>query len=298
MGFHGDSPLRVGFGMTGDATLTQYGILYGNGTSAFGITNAGTNGTMCIGTTSSSASFSNTSAGGFSFSVANAGSTTLLTVENSDNTNSASNSIFQIQNGGTSGGDLRTQYVISGGTSSMVGVVRSSSNFQFNAGSTNFAGGITFIPSGVFRRTRTVSFLSFLPTDVSNVTGQSATYTLGSGTALTEVFDQATNITTAGLLTAPVTGRYDIRSTIRIIGVTIAAHFNITLTTSNRTYLITLSQPPSALNQSMIISAIADMDAADTCTFQAASTGEAADTDDIDGASGTLVTWCCGTLLA
>lgn len=298
MSYQGDLPLPLSYGMTGDATLNTNGVLYGNGTSPFGVTNTGTNGTLLAGTTGSAPSFSSTSGGNFSFATASVGASVTLTAENTDNTNAASHAALIIQDGGTSGGDMRSQFVISGATSNMVGVVRSSGNFMFNAGSTNFAGGITLVPSGTVRKTRTVCFLSFLPTDVNNATGQSATYTLGSGTALTEIFDQAASITTGGTLTSPVTGRYDLRAAFRIIGVTIATKFNAAIVTSNRTYLQTISQTASALNQSIFCSAICDMDAADTCTFQAASTGEAADTDDIDGASGTLVTWCCGNLVA
>lgn len=303
MAYVGDTPLRVALGMTGDQTLTANGILYGNGTSPFGVTNAGVNGQMCVGATSGAPSFSDTSAGSFTFSTAAVGASVTLAIENTDNTNAASHAVITNQVGGSAGGVMRSQYVITGGTSHMIGVNNAATTpeadpFSYNAGTTNFNATWNFQKSGLVTMPRTTAFLSFLATDVSNVTGQSATYTLGAGTALTEVFDQASNITTAGLFTAPVTGRYDLRFTGRVIGVLLANKFNIALVTSNRTYVTTLGQVASALNQSLHISAICDMDSGDTCTFQIAVTGEAADTDDIDGASGTLVTWCCGSMVA
>lgn len=304
MAYVGTKPLRVGFGMTGDATLTSHGALYGNGTSAFGITNAGVDGDICLVNSSGVPVFSNTSelATSFTFQLASIGSTLSVVAENTDNTDPASGSAMIAQVGGSSGGLIRNQFVISGGGAAMLGINNATASpeadpLTYNGGTTNFNPSWTFNKTGTVTRPRNVAFLSFLPTDVTNVTGQSATYTLGAGTALTEVFDTQASITTGGLMTAPITARYDLRFNAGVIGVTVATKFNIALVTSNRTYLTTLSQAAAALNQYIQIWVIADMDAADTCTFQVACTGEAADTDDIDGASGTLATWCCGTLL-
>ena len=98
--------------------------------------------------------------------------------------------------------------------------------------------------------------------------------------------------------TAPVTGRYDLRVNFKVIGTTIANKFNAAIITENRTYISTFSRTASNADQSWYMATIADMDAADIATFQLAVTGEAADTDDIDGASGTLVTFVSGTLVA
>jgi hypothetical protein len=54
----GGGPLGVDFGGTGAATLTSNGLVYGSGTSAVGVTAAGTNGTVLIGNTGAAPSFS------------------------------------------------------------------------------------------------------------------------------------------------------------------------------------------------------------------------------------------------
>jgi len=68
----------------------------------------------------------------------------------------------------------------------------------------------TFVMSAAGERTMPLqpAFLAYLGTTDSNVTGDGTYFTVGSGNAMTEVFDQNSDFNTNGTFTAPVTGRY------------------------------------------------------------------------------------------
>lgn len=300
MAYYGSQTLQVKDGGTGERSLTSSGVLVGNGTGAITVLTAGTSDQLIVGASSADPAFGTTSAiTSYSFSASSAGADVQVTVENTSNT-ASSQAIVVVTSGGSSGGDPENFWNVASNNAFATGADNSVTNdpFILCSGSSLGTTNRMVINTGAVTFPATVAFLTFLATDVTNVTGQSATYTLGSGTALTEVFDQASSITTGGTLTAPVTGRYDLRVNFTVIGTTVATSFNAALVTSNRTYVSTFTRAASNANQSWNISAICDMDAADTCTFQMAVTGEVADTDDIDGASGTLVTFASGALVA
>lgn len=130
------------------------------------------------------------------------------------------------------------------------------------------------------------SFLSYLGTADANVTGNGATYTLGGGNALTEVFDQNSDISTAGIFTAPVTGRYLLIGVLRSVDIgTLIVDGTLSLVTSNRTYInqhnpAASSASTGGLTESIIV--IADMDAADTAKITLVGTGAASNRIDIN----------------
>jgi hypothetical protein len=299
MAYYGTGPIKVADGGTGSSSLTDTSVLVGNGTSAITVLAAGVDGELIAGRASADPLFSTIANGNFNFSTSAVAAAVTCTVENTSDT-ANSNAITYIETGGMSSGDPKNFWLISGSNSFATGIDNSASNRLVICSGT--ALGTTdrmrIETTGAVTWPANVAFLSFLPTDVTNVTGQSGTYALGAGTALTEVFDQGSAITTGGTFTAPVTGRYDLRVNFTVIGTTIANKFNAALVTENRTYISTYSRAASNANQSWYIDGICDMDAADIATFQLAVTGEAADTDDIDGASGTLVTFVSGTLVA
>jgi len=116
------------------------------------------------------------------------------------------------------------------------------------------------------------SFLAYLGTTDSNVTGNSDQFFIGSGNAMTEVFDQGGNFNTNGTFTAPVTGLYRLFYGLRLTGITVSHDLAFNgLNTSNNTYPGFLMDPGSAFPSSgtMVITTkvIADMDAADTATI-------------------------------
>jgi hypothetical protein len=127
------------------------------------------------------------------------------------------------------------------------------------------------------------AFLAYLGSIDSNVTGNGTAYTLGSVTALTEVFDQNGDFNTNGTFTAPVTGKYQLEAGSLVIGCTIASGYNQTFITSNRSYLFQSQRAAGASNFGLSGQCLADMDAGDTFTLTINVTGEAGNTDDIYG---------------
>jgi len=148
------------------------------------------------------------------------------------------------------------------------------------------------------------AFLAYLGTTDSNVTGNSTVFQVGSGNALTEVFDQNGDFNTNGTFTAPVTGRFylnaivlfdDLSATPFTVG---NAFSRMRITTSNRLYVSGIcngGNSQSSGQLSINISIFADMDASDTATFSCTVSGEGADTVDVVG-SATVSTMFCGYL--
>lgn len=145
------------------------------------------------------------------------------------------------------------------------------------------------------------AFFGYLPSDDNNVTGDGATYTLGSGTALTEIFDQNGDFTTAGVFTAPVTGRYFLNAALRPEPPTSAMTSGLVgLVTSNRTWghrWHPFNISTATGNATWPITALADMDSADTCTVTLQIINGASDTVDING-DGAAITYFTGYLVA
>lgn len=139
------------------------------------------------------------------------------------------------------------------------------------------------------------AFLGYLASSDLNRTGNGTTYTIGTNTAFTEVFDQNSDFNTNGTFTAPVTGRYQITSAVTITGVTIANTFVLNLVTSNRTYRVTQFTGGVPDNFPNLVTVLADFDAADTWTTTVTVSGEAGLTDDILGST-TVQTYMCGYL--
>jgi hypothetical protein len=139
---------------------------------------------------------------------------------------------------------------------------------------------------GYIRSTTQPAFLSTLGSTDSNVTGAGTKYTLGSGNALTEVFDQDSNITTGGTFTAPMTGRYWLQFTITFSGLTAAmTNGTYVINTSNDDYAVGLLSAGAAMSNGNTLcvggSVLCDMDAADTAVFEATISNGAGDTADV-----------------
>lgn len=139
------------------------------------------------------------------------------------------------------------------------------------------------------------AFLGYIATSDLNRTGTGTTYTIGTNTAFTEVFDQNSDFNTNGTFTAPVTGRYMLSAQVTLTGCTVNTGSVLSIVTSNRTYRQTINRVAAATDISNSLTVLADMDAGDTATVTIAGTGEAGDTDDILG-SATVVTYFSGHL--
>lgn len=306
MAYYGSKPVKVADGGTGAITLTDHGVMLGQATSAVVATSAGSDGLLLLGNTGADPSFGNTSDGSFTFSSTTAGTPRVVAAESTDNTNPASSAGHVCSVGGASAGPTRYQFVISGGSNNWaMGIDNATTSPEADPltlvtgttpGSLNK---VVYRKSGVVNFPNTTAFLAFLPTQVNNVTGNGGVYTLGvSGiTALTKVFDQNTNITTGGVFTAPITGKYDVRVVIRVIAAASSKVFTINLITSNRTYQFIHNDTSLSGPESISVEAICDFDAADTATATCVVTGEVGDIDGIAGSS-TLITYICGRLVA
>lgn len=134
------------------------------------------------------------------------------------------------------------------------------------------------------------AFLAYLGTTDSGVTGNNTTYTLGSGNALTEVFDQGGDFdvggSSAATFTAPVAGRYMLTVKFAITNISNFSQAGVQIITSNRTYeLLEAYVPTSQSSVAREICILADMDAADTATYTIAVAGDGADNGNAIGAS-------------
>jgi hypothetical protein len=129
---------------------------------------------------------------------------------------------------------------------------------------------------------------SFLVTN--NATNADVT---GDGTVYfvfwpTEVYDQGNDFESGaatGTFTAPVAGRYLFTVTVTMDNILVThTGQNVRFVTSNRTYLFHYNNTLAAINRAFTATAIADMDANDTCTV-AASVAGATKTVDIQAGS-------------
>lgn len=114
------------------------------------------------------------------------------------------------------------------------------------------------------------AFSCFLSAQDSDVTGDGTTFTVGSGNAYNEIFDQGSDFS-GTTFTAPVTGRYRLSCSIYGRGM-LNTHTSavMTIVTSNRNYT-KIYHPYNVANNSaeerLGMCVLADMDAADTATL-------------------------------
>lgn len=153
--------------------------------------------------------------------------------------------------------------------------------------------------SGNWLNTTRCAFLAFLGTTDSNVTGDGTVFTIGSGNALTKVFDQGTNLNTNGTFTAPVTGKYFLSVTILVTGGTLISGADLKIVTTARQYRAICSNgpTPAATNVTGNNVTIADMTAGDTATFTINTTDSGGKQDDVIGGASPYLTWISGYLI-
>lgn len=218
-----------------------------------------------------------------------------ITVSNTSNTASSTATEF-ITVAGATAGDAAVQAAVAGVTTWTWGIDNSASDAWVLAAST--ALGTTNVISAATTGELTFplqsAFFAQLGTSVANVTGNGATFTLGTTTALTEIFDQNSDFNTNGTYTAPFSGRVQFSMAAYFTGCTLAVSTIPSFATSNNTIRTASYRPVSALDISMSFSCLCDMDAADTATCTVINLGEAADTDDINGSGSPFLTWFSG----
>ena len=129
--------------------------------------------------------------------------------------------------------------------------------------------GIAVSANGEVTMAAQPAFLAHRGADLENVTGDGTVYPASNGIVFnTEIFDQNSDYNNStGQFTAPVTGKYQINTMIRLLGLT-TSHtvMQLNVVSSNRTYTHRISNicagPLGALPTTM--AQLIDMDAADT----------------------------------
>lgn len=234
----------------------------------------------------------------------NSGNTNTLTVTNSSNTASSSANIVSTV-GGSTAADPTHQSVVSGVTTWTWGADNSVTSptadpfvlAQGTALGTNNV--MSVATSGEINYPLQPAFLAYQPSDATNATGDGTNYTLGTTVDLTEVYDQNSDFDpTSGVFTAPVTGRYLLGANMQLSGGTAITNYIAYLSSSNRLYQNNnISSAASAFTQrSAMISALMDMDAADTCTAIISATDTGGKIDEVSGAANPL-TYIFGNLM-
>lgn len=292
----------VGYNGTGTFTgtaATNHAVIVGGSTSST-LGNVGPSAT--VGAPLISAGAAADPAFSTTFSITDSTGTALLTkayagaavscqIINTDNTSAISHSVISAVTGGSSGGNAVYTSIISGvfGGSFCWGIFNQANPSWRLSQGTDLSGTtlINVTQSGEITEPLQPAFLAYQASAANNVTGAGAGYTLGTTVDMTEVFDQNSDFNpTTGVFTSPVTGRYDLAMSAYINGTTIATVFSTNIVTSNQTFLTQIVRAAVASDQNAPNNVFCDMDAADTATFVVASSGEAADTDDVYGQAG------------
>jgi hypothetical protein len=158
----------------------------------------------------------------------------------------------------------------------------------------------TVTSSGYVTFPLTPAFMYYLGSSDNSVTGNGATYTFGTtGNALTKVFDQGSNCTTAGVFTAPVTGKYELGVFLRINSLTAAMTSGVlTIVTTGVSYALSTDSGGIRTGgniESQAFSSIVPMTAADTCTITLVISSGASNAAGVSGGQG--LSYFYGTLV-
>lgn len=172
-------------------------------------------------------------------------------------------------------GDSFIQFDINGTGEFRIGIDDDASDsFKISQGSA-VGTNDTFVMTAAGERTMPLqpAFLAVLDTQDTDITGDGTLFQLGSGNALTEVFDKGGDFNTNGTFTAPITGRYYLHAAFLINPVFSSHTSGIALfNTSNADYYFAYSNAgyEAATNDflSYYGSAFVDMDASDTATVE------------------------------
>lgn len=205
----------------------------------------------------------------------NSGGTNTVSAFNASNT-ASSNSNFLSTVVGTSAGDATYQANVFGTTTWTWGLDNSDSDAyvlaQGSALGTNNV--MRASVAGEINYPLQPAFSASLGTTDANATGDGTVFTVGSGNAWTEVFDQGGDFNTNGVFTAPVAGRYRFSTAVRFSSVG-AGHtiMSVILASTGLQYFgntgSAAAMRDSNNNVTVVSTALLNMAAGDTCSVLA-----------------------------
>lgn len=175
----------------------------------------------------------------------------------------------------TGAADAFTYYGVNSTTDWATGIDNSDSDsFKMAAGTTPSGTNVwTMTTAGERTMPLQPAFEAILGTSDTNATGDGTLFVIGTGNALTEIFDQNGDFVTTGTFTAPVSGRYFFYFGYQL-GNIAAGHTegSARITTSNYDYNINAYNPAATMNTTGpcalgVSSIMADMDALDNTVF-------------------------------
>ena len=269
-------PIEVSKGGTGNATLTDHGVLVGSATGAITPLAVGSTGELFIGTSASDPAFGTSATGDFTFGGSAAGAARTLTIANTSNT-ASSEAIVDITVGGTSAADPYISYAVTGETDWSHGIDNDDDDkFKLSA---NAAPGTADV---LVAATTGEVIMPLQPafgataTTQNDVTGDGTAYTItwtGS-----EYFDQNDDFDGTSTFTAPVSGIFQFNLDVHIKNLT-SSHTSasLTISTTSRDYESAFINPYAARNAGnacgVHFSILVDMAATDTAVAKVTVSG-------------------------
>lgn len=209
---------------------------------------------------------------GPSFSQARAAARVSNSVENTDNTNTASHAAVDMIVGGTSAGDPFVSFQIPSGANWSFGSDNSDSDkLKISQATTIGTNDCMVVTSaGEVTWPLTPSFLATANAQ-NNVTGDNTNYDV---IFANEIKDQNADYdNTTGVFTASVTGSYAFTAVVYMDGFSGSTGSTLQLVTSNRTYVAGTLNPTTLVTTHPTITVIADLDAADTAFIRVNASG-------------------------
>lgn len=185
-----------------------------------------------------------------------------------------------------------TNAITGAGTLNYSGLVCSNSS-EINTTTTTS----TYAQLGSYRAQKQPAFLGYLNATQSNVTGDGTTYTVPFNA---ELYDQASNFNTGtGTFTAPITGKYQLSTSVLITGGTAMTAIDLYITTTSKNYRtrFNLAAGAAVTNYSPTLSVVASMSAGDTAIVRIATNDSGGKIDDVYGEATDMWTFFSGALI-